>query len=59
MILSLFIYPLAMTILYEQLLTGSAKLLVLVFFVFAGLAWGLPIAILIKWMSREDEAAAE
>lgn len=59
MILSLFVYPLAMTIIYEQLLIGAAQWVLLIYFVVAGLAWGLPIAGLIKWMSREDDVATE
>ena len=36
------------------LLPDSSKLLQLVFYVVAGLAWTLPAGILIKWMQRPD-----
>lgn len=35
-------------------LPRSSKLLQLVFYVVAGLAWTLPAAILIRWMQRPD-----
>ena len=39
------------------MLPGGSKLLQLVFYVVAGLAWTLPAAILIRWMQRPDPDA--
>lgn len=49
-------YPLVATIIYETTLTELPTWALLIYFCIAGMGWALPAGVLIKWMSRPDEA---
>lgn len=41
---------------YDGLLVGQPQLVLLAYFVVAGLGWGVPAAIILRWMSKPDAA---
>lgn len=49
------VYALLASLAGVAVLPESSKLLQLVFYVVAGLAWTLPAGVLIRWMQRPDE----
>ncbi|WP_350334484.1 DUF2842 domain-containing protein [Coralliovum pocilloporae] len=49
---------LAMTIAVAKLPEAS-RLFELVYYALAGLLWTIPVAIIIKWMAKPDEEAAD
>ena len=52
----LVVYAWLATLLYEHFLTGAPPLALLAYFIVAGLAWGIPISFIIRWMARPDRA---
>lgn len=56
LIISLFVYPALATAVYVQFLTGAPQLILLIYFVIAGLGWMLPAGMIIKWMSTDPNA---
>ena len=42
------------TAIYLQFLQGAPPLGLLAYFVVAGLGWGIPTAVIIRWMARPD-----
>jgi len=49
-------YALVVMIIYDWFLTGLPQLVLLAFFVVAGLAWCFPAMVIIRWMSKPDKA---
>ena len=41
---------------YDWLLVGLPQVVLLAYFVVAGLGWGVPAAIILRWMSKPDAA---
>lgn len=54
LLLFLVVYSAVAALVGVAVLPASSKLLQLIFYVVAGLAWTLPAAILIRWMQRPD-----
>ena len=57
LLLFLVVYSAIAALIGAAVLPASSKLLQLVFYVVAGLAWTLPAGILIRWMQRPDAGA--
>lgn len=55
MIVFVIFYALMIAALAPRILTGTNKVLELVFYVVAGLAWTLPLLPLIRWMERKPQ----
>ena len=52
----LVLYSWLAMLLYEHFLTGAPPLVLLAYFVVAGLSWAIPISFIIRWMARPDRA---
>lgn len=48
------VYAWLATEIYALFLTGAPPLALLVYFVVAGLGWGVPTALIIRWMAKPD-----
>ncbi len=48
------VYAVLATAIYLQFLQGAPPLGLLAYFLIAGLGWGLPTAVLIRWMAKPD-----
>lgn len=54
LVVSLVAYPWAGMAIYETFIQGLPRLVLLIYFVVAGLLWAVPAGIVIRWMSRPD-----
>lgn len=50
------LWVVAATAIYLQFLQGAQPLILLAYFVVAGLAWSLPTGWIIRWMAKPDRA---
>lgn len=53
-LITLVVYAGIAVAIYDRFLTGMPQLVLLPYFVVAGLGWGLPVAFIIRWMSKPD-----
>ena len=53
-IIGVMIYAAAATAIYDRWLVGAPNLLLLLYFLLAGLGWIFPAMAIIRWMSRPD-----
>lgn len=53
-LVSLVVYPLLGTLIYERFLTGAPWWVLLPYFVIAGLCWFFPASWIVRWMVRPD-----
>jgi uncharacterized membrane protein YuzA (DUF378 family) len=53
MVMFVALYALIIVALAPRILTGSSKLVELLFYIVAGLAWVIPLLPLIRWMERK------
>ncbi len=56
MILFVILYALVVMAIAPRILTGNSKLVEMVFYLVAGLAWVLPLMPLIRWMEKKPLA---
>ena len=52
----LVVYSWLAMLIYERFLTGAPALVLLAYFIVAGLSWAIPISFIIRWMARPDRA---
>jgi hypothetical protein len=52
----LVVYSWLAMLIYERFLTGAPPLVLLAYFIVAGLSWAIPISFIIRWMARPDRA---
>lgn len=53
-LITLVVYAGIAVAIYDRFLTGMPQLVLLPYFVVGGLGWGLPVAFIIRWMSKPD-----